>query len=174
MKSLFLSLYLLLFQHNNRDLNRMLNPHQSLKEWLTTIDEENLNTIAFFFSFTPEFKGINSAGVDMVNKFLAVIDEYAEGTLESSNFFVTFKALFDYYFEDRSNEEGWRKVEERHQSLLEHPEIKPSMVEHILKMKAQLPENKKIWFEIYKNWNDLKSNALSNNNLKAWGQFFKA
>lgn len=152
----------------------MLNPHLSLKEWLNSIDEDNLNTIAFFFSFTPEFQGINSNEDALVNNFLAVIEEYSDGTIESANFFVTFKALFDFHFEDRSNEEGWRVVEERHDRLFKHPDITPNMVEHLTKMKARLPESKKIWFEIYKSWNDLKNNALSNKNLKAWGIGFKA
>ncbi|WP_415872147.1 hypothetical protein [Acinetobacter pittii] len=101
-----------------------------------------------------------------------MLDNYSEPSLKSSAFFVTFKGLFDFYFESRSNEEGWSVVEDRHQKMLESNDLTPSMKDHLMKMMAELPERKNTWIELYKGWNELKNSALSNKNLRAWEQTY--
>lgn len=156
----------------------MLNPHKSFKDWLNSIEKSNLQDIAFLLSSSPYFHEVRDLVLktdEMLEKFWEAIDSYSEPSHESVSFFVSFKALFDFYLKSRSNEEGWTKVENQHKSMLSDPEITTDMKAHLTKMISDLPKRKKIWIELFEQWETLKQYDLSDNNLENWekSRFFK-
>lgn len=156
----------------------MLNPHQSFKDWLNSIDKTDLQDIAFLLSTSPYFSEARELifkPEEMLEKFWEVINSYSEPSHESVSFFVTFKALFDFHFESRSSEEGWGAVENRHQRMLSDPDLTSDMKDHLTKMISDLPERKKVWIELCEHWETLKQYDLSDSNLKDWeqGKFFE-
>lgn len=151
----------------------MNNPHQALVDWLKTIDNSNLLDIAYLLSSSPYFSLISDQYLEqdqMIEKFWETVDIYSEPSFKSAAFLVSFKALFDFYFESRLSEEGWREVEDRHESMLNLPELTPSMEAHLKRMISSLPDRKKAWIAFSDRWNSLKNNELSSQSLQKWTQ----
>ncbi len=59
--------------------------------------------------------------------------------------------------------------------MLSDPEITTDMKAHLTKMISDLPKRKKIWIELFEQWETLKQYDLSDNNLENWekSRFFK-
>ncbi|OTG78819.1 hypothetical protein B9T23_01750 [Acinetobacter terrae] len=151
----------------------MLNPHQSFKDWLNSINQTNLQDIAFLLCTSPYFseaREIVYKPEKMLEKFLEVVDRYSQPSNESVDFLVTFKALFDFHFKSRSTEEGWNTVENRHKRMLGDSDLTPDMKDHLLKMISDLPERKKVWIDLCEHWETLKQYDLSDNSLRDWQQ----
>lgn len=176
----FSPLFLLFVPQNNREFILMLNPHQNFKEWLSSIDNTNLLDIAFLQVGSPYFNELLEVDSEllemasyserMMEKFWEVIDNFSKPSRESAVFFVNFKALFDFTFENRANDDDWNEIENNLQEMLQNSASKPVMENLYLKLISDLPERKKAWKEIYEGWNELKNNALSNKNLRLWEQ----
>lgn len=150
----------------------MLNPNELLKEWLQTINESDLQDIAALLSTSPSFALVREAfgGDNMLDEFWETIDRHSEPSLENAVFLVNFKATFDYMFSSRSSNEEWDITEKRHKAVMQSPDLTPRMKEHLARMIEILPERRATWIELYKSWEDLKANALSDNNIRAWEQ----
>ncbi|MBV6549936.1 hypothetical protein [Acinetobacter soli] len=151
----------------------MNNPHQALVDWLKTIDNSNLLDIAYLLSSSPYFSVISDQHLEqdeIIEKFWEIVDSYSESSFKSAAFLVSFKALFDFYFESRLSEEGWKEVEDRHERMLKLPELTPSMEAHLNRMISLLPDRKKAWIGFSDRWNSLKNNELSSQSLLQWTQ----
>lgn len=149
----------------------MLNPHQSFKAWLDTIDNSNLQDIAFLLSVNPYFKEVRDIAVgpdDIVDKFLEIVNRYSEPSYESADFYVTFKSIFEYYFKDRFTESGWKATENLNKRILEDPNLTPSMIDHLTRMISALPGRMNYWIQLHKRWEALKEEALSDKNISDW------
>lgn len=148
----------------------MLNPNKLLKEWLSSINESDLQDIAALLSTSSYFNEVRQSFGDdnMLDKFWETIDNYSTPSLENAIFLVNFKATFDYLFSSRSSNDGWDIVEKRQESMMQHADLTPNMKNHLIRMMQSLPERRATWINLYKSWDDLKANGLSDKNIKLW------
>lgn len=149
----------------------MLNPHQGLKDWLNSMNTEELGNLPISFSSNPYFSSVEiiSSQQDYgVGLFWQTINKYSEPNLESVDFFVVFKALIDFHYETFLNGKAWGGIENNHKKLLDHPDCSPDMEVVSNKILSSLPEQKEHWKKLSKSWEELKMNSLSNDNLENW------
>ena len=152
----------------------MSNPITQLLQWLKSQDNDIQGDIAFLMSAEVpgfDFYGVRWDSGEGINQFYAKIEEHSGTDIGNIGFVVVFRAIFDFtIFNTRGTVESWSDSQKMFESALESKDADqpPSMKETARKMLDAMPARREKWIEICKQWQELKSSALSDAALEAW------